>query len=307
MDRDRLLAGVHAGETRAVARAISLVEDGAAEGAGLLAGLDRERIEHALVVGITGPPGAGKSTLTGALAARFRRDGERVGIVAVDPSSPLTGGAILGDRIRMMAHALDAGVLLRSMASRGQVGGLCGAAGGAVRIMAAAGCGVVLLESVGIGQTEMGVTAMADLSVLVLAPGFGDDIQAMKAGILEVVDLIVVNKADLAGADRLLLDLGGLFADPDQRERRLCATRATDGDGVDALAERIRTLARSMREDGRLRRRRRDALARETLDRAVEMVRKHLARKLITNPPVTDEPALAAVELLAGEGIETTP
>ena len=207
----------------------------------------------------------------------------------------------------MMAHALDAGVLLRSMASRGQAGGLCGAAGGAVRIMAAAGCGVVLLESVGIGQTEMGVTAMADLSLLVLAPGFGDDIQAMKAGILEVVDLIVVNKADLPGADRLLLDLGGLFADPDERELRLCATRATDGDGVDALAERIRTLSRSMREDGRLRRRRRDTLARETLDRAVEMVRKHLARKLETNPPATDEPALAAVELLAGEGIETTP
>jgi len=295
---DRLLQRLHEGDPRALARAITLVEDQQPEAAQLLAGLDQKRIEDVLVLGLTGPPGAGKSTLTGALITALRKQKYRVGIIAIDPSSPISGGALLGDRIRMMEHALDREVVVRSMATRGRLGGLCASAGAAARIMAASGCRVVILETVGIGQSEMDIVRLADLTALVLAPGFGDDIQAMKAGILEVADLLVVNKADQPGAGKLQLEMATVFADPKEREERICATVACEGTGVAPLLDRIVTLEREFRRNGQLRERRRRSFQLEILDWAVEIVKADLREKLQTTTFISTEPRRAAMELV---------
>ncbi len=300
MNIPHLLQQLHDGEPRGVARAISLVEDQLPGAEHLLAGLDRQRIEEVLILGLTGPPGAGKSTLTGELVGALRRQKIRVGIIAIDPSSPISGGALLGDRIRMMQHALDPDVVIRSMATRGRLGGLCGSAGAAARIMAASGCRVVILETVGIGQSEMDIVRLADLTALVLAPGFGDDIQAMKAGILEVADLLVVNKADQAGARRLQLDMGTVFSDPVDREKRICATVASEGTGIETLLERIFFFEQLYRQDGRLMERRRRSFTLETLDWATEMVKARLQEKMTTTRLESAEPRQAARELVQG-------
>jgi len=266
MNPRELLTELHRGNTRCIARALSLVEDNDPAAEEILAGLDQSRTEQALVLGITGPPGAGKSTLTAGLIHQLRRSGDRVGIIAIDPSSPVSGGAILGDRIRMMAHALDQEVVVRSMATRGRLGGLCAAAGAAVRIMAASGCKIVLIETVGVGQTEMDIIRLADMTVMVLAPGFGDDIQAMKAGILEVADLIVINKADLPGAEKLALDLGTVFSHSGDRDMRLLRTVASESQGIDTLLKRILMLEKQYRADETLVRRRRRSFALETME-----------------------------------------
>ncbi|GAB4334110.1 MAG: methylmalonyl Co-A mutase-associated GTPase MeaB [Desulfobulbaceae bacterium] len=297
MDVRDLLDRLHRGEPRCIARAISLVEDRDPAAGDILAGLDRVRFESALVLGITGPPGAGKSTLTGGLIRLLRERGERIGIVAIDPSSPVSGGAILGDRIRMMSHALDPEVVVRSMATRGRLGGLCAAAGAAVRIMAAGGCRTVIIETVGVGQTEMDIIGLADLTVMVLAPGFGDDIQAMKAGILEVADLIVINKADRPEAEKLALDLGTVFSDETQREERLLRTVASQQQGLDLLLARIMSLEERLRGDQTLLERRHRAFAAETMDWALELLRPRIAR-LLPDHQETD-PRLAAAEIVA--------
>lgn len=293
-----LLEQLHNGNPRALARAITLVEDNLADAPQLLSGLDRDRINNVLLLGMTGPPGAGKSTLTGALVTGLRRQDIRVGIIAIDPSSPISGGALLGDRIRMMQHALDTDVVVRSMATRGRLGGLCASAGAAARIMAASGCRVVILETVGIGQSEMDIVRLADLTTLVLAPGFGDDIQAMKAGILEVADLLVVNKADQPGAGKLQLDMATVFSDPHEREERICATVACEGTGVDTLLERIFSLEQQFRKDGQWSERRRRSFELETLDWAMEMVKSDLQKKLKTTKFAGTEPRQAALELV---------
>ncbi len=298
MEISHLLQQLHDGEARGVARAISLVEDLRPGADQLLAGLDRQRIEDVLVLGLTGPPGAGKSTLTGELVSGLRRQNIRVGIIAIDPSSPISGGALLGDRIRMMQHALDSDVVIRSMATRGRLGGLCGSAGSAARIMAASGCRVVILETVGIGQSEMDIVRLADLTALVLAPGFGDDIQAMKAGILEVADLLVVNKADQPGARRLQLDMGTVFSEPGDREERICATVASEGTGIDTLLERIFFFEQQYRQDGRMLERRRRSFTLETLDWATEMVKVELQEKMKAVQLTSTEPRQAAKELV---------
>ncbi len=299
---DRLLQRLHGGDPRALARAITLVEDQQPEAAQLLAGLDQKRIEDVLVLGLTGPPGAGKSTLTGALITALRKQKYRVGIIAIDPSSPISGGALLGDRIRMMEHALDREVVVRSMATRGRLGGLCVSAGAAARIMAASGCRVVILETVGIGQSEMDIVRLADLTALVLAPGFGDDIQAMKAGILEVADLLVVNKADQPGAGKLQLEMATVFADPKEREERICATVACESTGVATLLDRIFTLEREFRRNGQLQARRKRSFQLETLDWAMEIVKADLRDKLKTTTFTSTEPRRAALELVKGIG-----
>ncbi len=299
MNIQGLVKQLHDGNPRALARAISLVEDQQPDAAELLAGLDRKRISNSLLLGLTGPPGAGKSTLTGALVTSLRRQKIRIGIIAIDPSSPISGGALLGDRIRMMQHALDRDVVVRSMATRGRLGGLCASAGAAARIMAASGCRVVILETVGIGQSEMDIIRLADLTALVLAPGFGDDIQAMKAGILEVADLLVVNKADQPGAGKLQLDMAAVFSDPHEREQRLCRTVASEGEGVDILQERIFSLEQQFRMDGQLRQRRHRSFELETLDWAMEMVKSDLQEKLKNTKFTSMEPRQAALELLA--------
>jgi LAO/AO transport system kinase len=193
---------VVSGDVRALARAISVVEENAPGSAALLRGVF-PHTGRATVIGITGSPGAGKSSLVDRLVASFRQQGKRVGVVAIDPSSAYSGGAILGDRVRMQGHATDDGVFIRSMASRGHLGGLSRAASDAVDLMDAAGYDPVIIETVGVGQDEIEVARAADVVSVVLVPGMGDDIQAIKAGILEIADLFVINKADRPGAAKV--------------------------------------------------------------------------------------------------------
>jgi LAO/AO transport system kinase len=227
---------IAAGDLLALARAISLVEDGLPEGEAILADLF-PATGKADVIGVTGPPGAGKSTLVSRLVTHYRGAGRQVGVVAVDPSSAFSGGAILGDRIRMQEHTLDAGVFIRSMASRGRFGGLSRATRDAVDLIDAAGRDPVLIETVGVGQDEVDVVRAADTVLVVLTPGQGDDIQAIKAGLLEIADIFVINKADHAGADRLASDLDGMLALGEARPWRppIVKTTAHDGGGLPAL------------------------------------------------------------------------
>lgn len=226
-----------AGDVRALARAVSMVADGA-EGAAELLAACRGMGRHARKIGITGPPGAGKSTLVDQLVAKLRASGETVGVIAVDPSSPYTGGALLGDRVRMRGFAGDSGVFVRSMASRGALGGLAKSAAGVCTLMEAAGLGTIIIETVGVGQDEVGIAALADVTVLVLVPGMGDDVQSLKAGVMEIADIFVVNKSDLPGADRVeteILAMQGLGAHDEHWLPPVVRTIASSGEGVEAL------------------------------------------------------------------------
>ncbi len=239
-----LVEKARSGDARSVARLISLVEDASPalrEVMALLAPLAGSARSDggAHVVGITGSPGVGKSTSTGALVGALRRQGKRVGVLAVDPSSPFSGGALLGDRIRMQDHALDPEVYIRSMASRGHLGGLSWAAPQAIRVLDAAGCDVILVETVGVGQSEVEIASMADTTLVLLAPGMGDGIQAAKAGILEIGDLYVINKADRDGADTVRRELRGMLALAQRPEGawvpEIIKTVAMTGDGIDEV------------------------------------------------------------------------
>ena len=262
-----LAAGVREGETRAVARAITLVENEAGEAQPLLAAL----FPHAgrsLVVGVTGPPGAGKSSLVDRLIAVWRGEGRSVGIVAVDPSSPYSGGAILGDRIRMQAHATDDGVFIRSMATRGHLGGLAAATDNVVTILSAAGKDVVLVETVGVGQDEVEIVGTADVSVVVLVPGLGDEVQALKAGIMEIADVFVVNKSDREGADRVVAEIESMLslapgAGPPPAIVRTVATR---DEGTRGLADAVLAFHARAKATGALAEKRKAALARQLED-----------------------------------------
>jgi LAO/AO transport system kinase len=241
------------GERRALARIISRVESESPEGREYLRAL-YPRSGRAHTIGVTGGAGSGKSTLVGALAAELRRRGKRIGIVAVDPSSPFTHGAILGDRIRMQDLALDEGVYVRSMAGRGALGGLAPTIDDVVAIMDAFGFDYVLIETVGAGQDEVEIAGTAITTVLVNNPGTGDDIQALKAGILEIADILVVNKADHPGADLLVSQLQALLslAPPGSRRPPILKTTATRGEGVDVLADRIDEHRRELEASGEL-------------------------------------------------------
>jgi LAO/AO transport system kinase len=219
------------------------------------------RAGHARVVGLTGSPGVGKSTSTNALVAAYRRRGMKVGVLAVDPSSPFSGGALLGDRVRMQDHATDDGVFIRSMASRGHLGGLSWATPQALRVLSAAGCDVVLVETVGVGQAEVEIASLADTTLVLLAPGMGDGIQAAKAGILEVADIFVVNKADRDGADTVARDLRYMLSLGDRRTDDgwrvpIVKTVASKGEGTDEVVEEIEKHGQWLAGSGRLEQRR---------------------------------------------------
>ena len=237
-----LVARGRGGDLRATARLLSLVEAGSSQLRAVVAGLGHRRL-HTRTIGVTGSPGVGKSTLVGALVAAYRQQGIRVGVLAVDPTSPFTGGAVLGDRVRMQDHATDPGVFIRSMATRGHLGGLSWATAQAVRVLEAVGYDVVVVETVGVGQSEVEVAGLADTTVVVLAPGLGDGIQAAKAGILEVGDVFVVNKADRDGADLVVRDLTGMLrlsdAAPQAWTPPVLRTVASRGEGVAALVPAI--------------------------------------------------------------------
>jgi LAO/AO transport system kinase len=245
-DVPTLVEGARAGDARSVARLISLVEDASPMLRDVAAAL-APHTGRAQVLGLTGPPGVGKSTTTTALVRAFRAEGKRVGVLAVDPSSPFSGGALLGDRVRMSDHAGDPGVYIRSMASRGHLGGLAWSTPQALRVLDAAGCDVVLVETVGVGQSELEVASLADTTLVLLAPGMGDGIQAAKAGILEIADVFVVNKADRDGAAqtvrdlRAMLSLGGRHTQPGAWRPPIVSTvasRETDN-GIGEVVARI--------------------------------------------------------------------
>ncbi|MFE2105604.1 methylmalonyl Co-A mutase-associated GTPase MeaB [Kitasatospora sp. NPDC059463] len=265
IDVPTLVEQARQGRPRAVARLISLVENAAPELREVMAAL-APYTGRACTVGLTGSPGVGKSTSTSALVSAYRRLGKRVGVLAVDPSSPFSGGALLGDRVRMQDHATDPEVFIRSMATRGHLGGLSWAAPQALRVLDAAGCDVILVETVGVGQSEVEIAAQADTTVVLLAPGMGDGIQAAKAGILEIGDVFVVNKADRDGADATARELNHMLGLGEAREAGdwrppIVKTVAARGEGVDEVVEALEKHRAWLEEHGELavRRRRRAA------------------------------------------------
>ncbi|MFF0428924.1 methylmalonyl Co-A mutase-associated GTPase MeaB [Streptomyces sp. NPDC004520] len=280
VDVPELVAQAREGRPRAVARLISLVEGASPQLREVMAAL-APLTGGAYVVGLTGSPGVGKSTSTSALVSAYRRAGKRVGVLAVDPSSPFSGGALLGDRVRMSEHASDPGVYIRSMATRGHLGGLAWSAPQAIRVLDAAGCEVILVETVGVGQSEVEIASQADTSVVLLAPGMGDGIQAAKAGILEIGDVYVVNKADRDGADATarelnhMLGLGEARAASDWRPP-IVKTVAARGEGVDEVVEALEKHRAWMEEHGVLAERRRARAAREVETIAVTALRERI-------------------------------
>jgi LAO/AO transport system kinase len=258
-DSRSLIDGVLSGDVRALARAVSIVEDGEPQSEELLKAL-YPKAGAALVVGITGPPGAGKSSLVDRLTSRLRAQGQSVGVIAVDPTSPFSGGAILGDRIRMQGHALDPGVFIRSMATRGHLGGLAAGTGHVITLLAASGKQVILVETVGVGQDEVDIMGAADVCVVVLVPGLGDEVQALKAGIMEIADVFAVNKADRDGADRLVSEIQGMLSlgEADSRRPEIVKTVATADQGIDELLSAVTGFRAAAAASGVLERRRRE-------------------------------------------------
>lgn len=279
-----LAARLLEGDVRALARAIRMVEDRDPEIADVLRAV-RQNTGRAHIVGVTGSPGSGKSTLCDQLISRWRKRGHGVGVIAVDPSSPFTGGAILGDRVRMQRHATDAGVFIRSMAARGHLGGLAAAAREAVRLLDASGRDRCLIETVGVGQSELEVMRVADSTVVVTTPVAGDAVQIIKAGILEIADVFAVNKADLPGAPKVYRDLRDLVRQTKAHDPwvpPVIMTSAAKGDGVDELLDALERHHEVMAENGELERRRLERVRAEVeaivIERAADRAQRALRR-----------------------------
>ncbi|WP_329174576.1 methylmalonyl Co-A mutase-associated GTPase MeaB [Streptomyces sp. NBC_01477] len=313
VDVRSLVEQAREGRPRAVARLISLVEGASPQLREVMAAL-APLTGGAYVVGLTGPPGVGKSTSTSALVTAYRKAGRRVGVLAVDPSSPFSGGALLGDRVRMSEHASDPGVYIRSMATRGHLGGLAWAAPQAIRVLDAAGCEVILVETVGVGQSEVEIAAQADTSVVLLAPGMGDGIQAAKAGILEIGDIYVVNKADRDGADATARELNHMLGlgesrGPGDWRPPIVKTVAARGEGIDEVVQALDKHRAWMEEHGVLTERRRTRAAHEIETIALTALRARIGslhgdqRLSALAARVTEgalDPYAAADELIAG-------
>jgi GTPase len=313
MSKKPLIDRLAAGDSNAVARAISTVEDGPAKNASELMKQIFPRTGRALIIGITGAPGAGKSSLVDKLAAVYRHREERVGIIAVDPTSPFSGGAILGDRIRMQTLSLDKGVFIRSMATRGNLGGLARATVDAVAILDAAGYQKIIVETVGVGQDEVEIVKTADVCVVVLVPGMGDDVQTMKAGIMEIGDVFVINKADREDVLRTQRELEALLtiaARPDGWQPPIVKTIATENRGIEDLAGAIDS-CREFQQRAPASGHRRQEIARW---RILELLRERLLTQALNGDSTSDrldrlaaevankrrDPYAAVEELLAG-------
>ncbi|HEV2964311.1 MAG TPA: methylmalonyl Co-A mutase-associated GTPase MeaB [Candidatus Angelobacter sp.] len=271
---------IRAGEVRALARAISVIEDNTPEAAQLLKAIFPFS-GKARVIGLTGAPGAGKSTLVDQLAREYRKQGRTVGIIAVDPTSPYTGGAILGDRIRMQSHHADSGIFIRSMATRGNLGGLARATTDVATALDASGKDVVLIETVGVGQDEVDIVRLADVTIVILVPGMGDDVQTIKAGIMEIADIFVINKSDREGAERVereIRSMQSLAVRSDHWTPPIVKTVATEGKGIDDLAVAISNYEQFLQKQ--------DLLLRKKIsnwrERLTEMLRESLLERLLS-------------------------
>jgi LAO/AO transport system kinase len=277
---------IRAGDVRALARAISTIEDNRPESRELLKAIFNFT-GRARVIGLTGAPGAGKSTLVDQLAREYRKQERTVGIIAVDPTSPYTGGAILGDRIRMQAHHADPGIYIRSMATRGNLGGLARATTDAATVLDAAGKDIVLIETVGVGQDEIDIVRLADVTVVILVPGMGDDVQTIKAGIMEIADIFVINKSDREGADRVereIRSMQSLAIRSDKWTPPIVKTVAMDGRGIPELATAIINYEQFLQQ--------KDLLLKKKIsswrERLIEMLRDSLLERLL-NERLTEE------------------
>ncbi|MHB8512348.1 MAG: methylmalonyl Co-A mutase-associated GTPase MeaB [Actinomycetota bacterium] len=292
---DDLVQGLRSGDRRTLARLISLVEDGSVSIVSEVMRALGTLSSDAYTIGITGSPGVGKSTLVGALVAEIRGAGKRVSVLAIDPTSPFTGGALLGDRLRMQDHATDPGVFIRSMATRGHLGGLSWAAPHATRLLDAAGTDVIIIETVGVGQAEVDISMKADTTLVVLAPGLGDSVQANKAGLLEIADIFVVNKADREGAKQVVRDLEQMLElgvhqawVPPILLTQALLTHSKQGTGVDAVWNEIERHRGAIFETGELERRR--------VERAADEIREIvLARMRAEIGTIEDSSQLATL------------
>ncbi len=310
---DDVVARLFQGDPRALSRLISLLEQGDPQAAQAME-LVHSRTGKAYCVGLTGLPGSGKSTLVDRLTELARARGQSVGIVAVDPTSPFSGGAFLGDRVRMQRHALDPGVFIRSMASRGARGGLPRVIKGVVRLLDASGKDLVMVETVGVGQTELGIMGVADTIVVVLVPEAGDALQAFKAGLAEVADVFVVNKADRPGAQQMVKSLHTMLAMGERKEGGwvppVVATQAVNGDGVEELYQAVQQHRQWLVESSHLEARRRERRRAEFLETVEEEMSRRLHGALKADPSLalalrrveegSEEPYSAALKALAG-------
>lgn len=294
-DLQSWVSRIRSGDVRALARAISTIEDNRPEARELLKALFAHT-GHARVIGLTGAPGAGKSTLVDQLAREYRKQGRTAGILAVDPTSPYTGGAILGDRIRMQAHHADPGIYIRSMATRGNLGGLARATTDAATVLDAAGKDLVLIETVGVGQDEIDIVRLADITVVILVPGMGDDVQTIKAGIMEIADIFVINKSDREGADRVereIRSMQSLAVRADKWTPSIVRTVASEGKGIAELAAAIVEYERYLEQ--------KDLLLKKKItnwrERLVEMLRDSLLECLLSERLPEAEIARLAEEI----------
>jgi LAO/AO transport system kinase len=286
---------IRAGDVRALARAISTIEDNRPESRELLKALFNFS-GRARVIGLTGAPGAGKSTLVDQLAREYRKQERTVGIIAVDPTSPYTGGAILGDRIRMQSHHADAGIYIRSMATRGNLGGLARATTDAATVLDAAGKDIVLIETVGVGQDEIDIVRLADVTVVMLVPGMGDDVQTIKAGIMEIADIFVINKSDREGADRVereIRSMQSLAIRSDKWTPPIIKAVATEGKGISELAATIVNYEQYLQQ--------KDLLLKKKIsswrERLIEMLRDSLLERLLSERLPEPEIARLAADI----------